>query len=64
MAALKQFLRTPLGLCLRIKDLRRHASDNVSHFAYLANKNKTSARPSRAVIISVRFFPVLGKSAT
>ena len=28
------------------------------------NKNKTFARPSRAFIISVHFFPVLDKSET
>ena len=32
--------------------------------SYIFHKNKTFARPSRAVIISVHFFPVLGKSAT
>ena len=32
--------------------------------SYIFHKNKAFARPSRAVIISVHFFPVLGKSAT
>ena len=32
--------------------------------SYIFYKNKTFTRPSRAVIISVNFFPVLGKSAT
>ena len=43
-----------------VKDLRRDGSDNATNFAYLTNKNRTLARPSRAVIIFVHFFPVLG----
>jgi len=36
----------------------------LTNFAYLMKQNKSFARPSRAFIISVHFFPVLGKSAT
>ena len=45
------------------QDLRRDDSDNATHFAYLMNKNKTFARPSRAFIIYEHLFPVLDKSA-
>ena len=45
--------------------LRRDGIDNATNFAYLMNKNKNFARPSHAfLVISVHFFPVLGKSAS
>ena len=48
--------------------LRRDGIDNATNFAYLMNKNKSFARPSHAFffffVISVHFFPVLGKSAS
>ena len=37
---------------------------NATNVAYLMKQNKSFARPSRAFIISVHFFPVLGKSVT
>ena len=38
-------------------------SDDAPKFAYLIDKNKSFARPSRAFFNSVHFFQVLGKSA-
>ena len=38
-------------------------SDDAPKFAYLIDKNKSFARPSRAFLNSVHFFQVLGKSA-
>ena len=39
------------------------AATTNTNFAYLMNKNKTFARLSRAFIITIHLFPVLGKSA-
>ena len=46
----------------KIYDLRRQRQRHK--FCIFNEQKQTFARPSRAVIISVHFFPVLGKSVT
>ena len=49
-----------------VLDQRRDCRDGATKFAYLIDKNKSFARPSRAFFFfnSMHFFQVLSKSAT
>ena len=47
-----------------IREFKINDATAATKFAYLIDKNKSFARPSRAFFNSVHFFQVLAKSAT
>ena len=47
-----------------VGSIREFKINDATKFAYLIDKNKSFARPSRAFFNSVHFFQVLDKSAT